>query len=74
MTSSSKPTFVKVMNLTIFSGSRFALMELKAILYYLLVHFSFEVNENTQIPLKMKKGGNVHAEKGVHLELKPRLK
>ncbi|XP_055326850.1 uncharacterized protein LOC129580438 [Sitodiplosis mosellana] len=53
-------------------GSRFALMELKAILYYLLLKFSFEANEKTQIPLKMKKGLFVLPEKGVHLELKPR--
>lgn len=37
-------------------GSRFALMELKGILYYLLLNFSFERNDDTQIPLKMKKG------------------
>lgn len=55
-----------------FSGSRFALMELKAILYYLLLNFSFEVNKDTQIPLKMKKTPNIATEKGVNLELKPR--
>lgn len=53
-------------------GSRFALMELKAILYYLLLNFSLEVNENTQIPLKFKKGLVVATENGVHVELKPR--
>ncbi|XP_031624495.1 probable cytochrome P450 9f2 [Contarinia nasturtii] len=53
-------------------GSRFALMELKAILYYLLLNFSFEPNKDTQIPLKMKKGGFVNTENGVHLELKSR--
>lgn len=55
-----------------FSGSRFALMELKAILYYLLLNFSFEVNKDTQIPLKMKRGPIMATEKGVHVELKPR--
>lgn len=49
-------------------------MELKAILYYLLLNFSLEVNENTQIPLKFKKGIIIDFEKGVNVELKPRLK
>lgn len=53
-------------------GSRFALMELKAILYHLLLNFSFEVNKDTQIPLKMKKGPVMATEKGVQLELRPR--
>ena len=47
-------------------------MELKAILYYLLLNFSFEVNSQTQIPLKMSKVPFIKTEKGVHLELKPR--
>lgn len=55
-------------------GSRFALMELKAILYYLLLNFSFEPNRDTQIPLKMKKRPFVIVENGVNLELKPRKK
>lgn len=55
------------------SGSRFALMEIKAILYSLLLMFSFEPNSKSQIPLKLKKTAfNMAAEKGVHLELKPR--
>lgn len=58
----------------IFVGSRFALMELKAILYYLLLNFSLEVNKDTQIPLKFKKGLVVATENGVHVELKPRAK
>jgi len=53
-------------------GSRFALMELKTILYYLLLNFSFEPNKDTQIPLKLKKTPFVISEKGIHLELKPR--
>lgn len=47
-------------------------MEIKAILYYLLLKFSFEVNKDTQIPLKMKRGVTMITEKGVHLQLKPR--
>lgn len=59
-------------SIAIFAGSRFALMELKAILYYLLLNFSFEPNEQSQIPLRLKKGPIMATEKGVHLELKPR--
>ncbi|KAG4067463.1 hypothetical protein HA402_009700 [Bradysia odoriphaga] len=56
-------------------GSRFALMKLKAILYYLLLNFSFEANENTQIPIKLKKiAFSYVAENGIQLELKPRRK
>lgn len=58
--------------LKLFLGSRFALMESKAILYYLLLNFSFEPNKDTQIPLKMKKGFVFATEKGVHLELRLR--
>lgn len=47
-------------------------MELKAILYYLLLNFSFEKNKDTQIPLKMKNVPAVETEKGVHVELKLR--
>lgn len=64
-----------LMNLTHFSGSRFALMEIKAILYYLLLNFSFEANEKSQIPVKLKTVAfSLIPEKGMHLELKPRQK
>lgn len=53
-------------------GSRFALMELKAIIYYLLLNFSLEPNEETQIPVKIKKLPFVAIDGGVHLTLKPR--
>ncbi|KAG4075030.1 hypothetical protein HA402_004576 [Bradysia odoriphaga] len=54
-------------------GSRFALMEVKAVLYYLLLKFSFEPNEKTEIPLKLKKVLTaMMPENGLHLELKPR--
>lgn len=55
-------------------GSRFALMEIKVILFYLLLNFSLEPNEVTQIPLKMKRTIVMTTEKGVNLELKPRKK
>ncbi|XP_058837442.1 cytochrome P450 9e2-like [Topomyia yanbarensis] len=37
-------------------GSRFALMEMKAIMYQLLLNFSIERTEQTQVPLKVGKG------------------
>ncbi|XP_031624496.1 probable cytochrome P450 9f2 [Contarinia nasturtii] len=55
-------------------GSRFALMEIKAIVYYLLLNFSIEPNEKTQIPVKLKRGMILLPENGMHLELKPRKK
>ncbi|XP_055308854.1 probable cytochrome P450 9f2 isoform X2 [Sitodiplosis mosellana] len=54
-------------------GSRFALMEAKAILYNLLLNFSFEPNKDTKIPIKLKKTFFIVFD-GVHLELKPRAK
>lgn len=57
------------------TGSRLALVELKAIFYYLLLNFSFEPNGVTQIPVQLKRlPFSLVAEKGVHLELKPRKK
>jgi cytochrome P450 family 9 len=54
-------------------GSRFALMEVKAVLYNLLLNFSFEVSEKTQFPLVLaKEMTGLAAENGIHLELRPR--
>lgn len=53
-------------------GSRFAYMELKAILFYMLLNFSFEPNEKTQIPLKMDNVPVIKTQRGVHLQLRPR--
>ncbi|XP_055697001.1 cytochrome P450 9e2-like [Phlebotomus papatasi] len=54
-------------------GSRFALMETKAIIYYILTKFTFEVSEKTQIPLKLAKSGLfLRGEKGFWVDLKPR--
>lgn len=66
--------FVFFLNFKIhFLGSRFALMEIKAILYNLLLKFTFEPNQQTQIPVKLQKNAfAVYSEKGIHLELKPR--
>jgi cytochrome P450 family 9 len=55
-------------------GSRFALMESKAVLYYLLLNFLLEPNAKTQIPLKIGRGpAGFAAENGVHLDFVPRF-
>nr|XP_049464507.1 probable cytochrome P450 9f2 isoform X2 [Anopheles coluzzii] len=54
-------------------GSRFALMEVKAIIYYMLREFSFERTPNTQVPLRLAKGfAGMRSEKGVFVEFRPR--
>lgn len=51
-------------------GSRFALMNVKTVLYNMLLSFSFEVSEKTQIPLQYKKTMmNVVAENGFWIKL-----
>ena len=48
-------------------------MELKTIFYYLMLNFSFEVTEKTQIPLKLLcKPIGLKTEKGTWIALKPR--
>ncbi|XP_055600152.1 probable cytochrome P450 9f2 [Uranotaenia lowii] len=42
-------------------GSRFALMEIKVVLYYLLLSYKFQRSERTEIPLKMRKGQTILA-------------
>ncbi|XP_001870709.2 probable cytochrome P450 9f2 [Culex quinquefasciatus] len=55
-------------------GSRFALMEIKAIVYQLLLSFSFERTEQTEVPIQLAKGFvNLASENGVHLRLKLRV-
>lgn len=54
-------------------GSRFALMQVKALIYHLSLNFSFHVTEKTQIPLKLKKSfGSVTTEKGIWIGFKSR--
>lgn len=54
-------------------GSRFALMEIKTIFYYLLRQFKINVTSKTQIPLQLKKiPVGLKTEKGVWVELQPR--
>lgn len=48
-------------------------MESKAILYYLLLHFSFESNEKTEIPIKLDSFPGFTSKNGVNLQLKPRV-
>jgi cytochrome P450 family 9 len=54
-------------------GSRFALMESKAVIYYMILNFHFEITAKTQMPLKITKGmAGFGAENGIHLRLRPR--
>jgi cytochrome P450 family 9 len=54
-------------------GSRFALMEMKAIIYYLLLNFSFEVTAKTDIPFKYENTAFAgKAANGIWIGLKPR--
>ncbi|XP_055529175.1 probable cytochrome P450 9f2 isoform X2 [Wyeomyia smithii] len=54
-------------------GSRFALMEVKAIVYNLLKNFTLERTEKTKIPLRLVESIVVmQAKDGIWLELKPR--
>jgi cytochrome P450 family 9 len=50
-------------------------MEVKGIFYYLMLNFSLEVTEKTQIPLKFQKNPFVvRPEKGIWVQLKSRNK
>nr|WNH29019.1 cytochrome P450 9J34 [Culex pipiens pallens] len=54
-------------------GSRFALSEVKTIIYYMMQSFSFERTSKTEVPLVLIKSmADVIPEKGVHLEFRPR--
>lgn len=56
-----------------FTGSRFALMEVKAVIYNILLNFTLEPNAKTSIPLIMKKSpANPVPENGIHLTFKLR--
>lgn len=48
-------------------------MEAKAVIFYLLLNFSFEPNDKTQIPLKLQKTPfALKSENGVNVQLKLR--
>ncbi|XP_044258701.1 cytochrome P450 9e2-like [Tribolium madens] len=52
-------------------GSRFALLETKILLYYLLLNFDIVTNNKTQIPVKLKKGVPlVLPENGIHVSFR----
>nr|ARO50431.1 cytochrome P450 [Chironomus tentans] len=54
-------------------GSRFALMEMKTVFYYLLLNFKFAVTEKTKIPLAFNKiPVGIKIENGVWIGLEPR--
>ncbi|GAB0096682.1 hypothetical protein DMENIID0001_122250 [Sergentomyia squamirostris] len=54
-------------------GSRFALMELKSMLYHMLLNFSLEVTDKTPIPLVLAKTvSGIQAEGGINIQFKPR--
>lgn len=54
-------------------GSRFALMEIKAMYFYLVLNFKIRPYERTQIPLKIAKSSTtLSSESGINLELIPR--
>ncbi|KXJ69997.1 hypothetical protein RP20_CCG025203 [Aedes albopictus] len=55
-------------------GSRFALAEVKTILYYMLGSFSFERCSKTEVPPVLAKGFDVIPAKGMHIEFKPRAR
>lgn len=55
-------------------GSRFALMECKAFLYYLLTSFTFEVAETSTVPLVLEPNNfTLQPKNGFNVHLKPRV-
>jgi len=54
-------------------GSRLALMQIKYVVYQLLLNFKFELNGNTEVPIKLaKQAFTLEAENEIHLTLIPR--
>uniref|UniRef100_A0A182S9K1 Cytochrome P450 n=1 Tax=Anopheles maculatus TaxID=74869 RepID=A0A182S9K1_9DIPT len=54
-------------------GSRFALKEVKAIIYQLLKEFTFERTPRTEVPIRLQKGFiALNSENGVFVNFKPR--
>jgi cytochrome P450 family 9 len=48
-------------------------MEIKILYYYILLNFSLEATEKTEMPIKLsKKLSAFYPDKGIWLELKPR--
>lgn len=58
---------------SIFLGSRYALMQAKITIYYLLLNFKIVPYEKTQVPLKLAKTPmGMYTDKGIHLRFEPR--
>lgn len=54
-------------------GSRYALMQAKVTIYYLVLNFKLLPYEKTQVPLKLDKTPmGMYTEKGIHLKFEPR--
>ncbi|XP_049294625.1 probable cytochrome P450 9f2 isoform X3 [Anopheles funestus] len=54
-------------------ASRFALMEIKTIVYHLLLNYEFNRSERTTVPIKLAKGLTpLKPEKGIYVQLNPR--
>lgn len=60
------------LNSMFFTGSRFALMELKLMLYYLLSEFSIEACDRTTIPLRYSGSMALAPEGDLIVQLKKR--
>lgn len=59
-----------ILSSSYYARSRFALMECKAFIFYLLSAFTFEVAATTTIPLKLLKGFTINAEGGFNIHMK----
>lgn len=58
---------------TYLTGSRYALMQAKVTIYYLLLNFKLVPYEKTQVPLKLARTpSGMFADKGIHLKFEPR--
>ncbi|XP_055696961.1 probable cytochrome P450 9f2 [Phlebotomus papatasi] len=54
-------------------GSRFALMEVKSLIFYLIVNFHFDLSNKTEVPLVMKGSFvGLKARSGVWIKFRPR--
>ncbi|EAA43283.1 AGAP012295-PA [Anopheles gambiae str. PEST] len=56
-------------------ASRFALMEVKAIVYHILLNYELKRSERTSVPVKLAKGFSpLKPENGMYLKFNPRMK
>jgi cytochrome P450 family 9 len=55
------------------SGSRFALLEIKILFYYMLLNFSFEPTDKTEIPIKLNTAmSTFYPKDGIQIEFRLR--